>query len=134
MSISVLLIGERGSGKSSLMASITQIPFPTAEGVTNDRCQVRVRLKRDREELLPIYRVSIINPNDGTRQIGETRDKNELQEIIRNTYSLAAVDEIPISRDMIDIEVLGAKVDAEFIELPGLNSVPYFLSAADKIE
>lgn len=120
----VLLIGESGSGKSSLLAAITQIPLPTAEGVTNDRCAIMVRLTRGRRQgLLPLYQVSVNNPEEGLQCIGETTDKGELQELIREAHLIATVAEVPISRDRIEINVLGAEIDAEFIELPGLNPV-----------
>ena len=124
----VLLIGENDSGKSSLMAAITQIPFPTDEGVRNDRCAIRVRLTRGGGQgLLPIYQVLMSNPDEELQRIGETTDKGELQELIQEAHSRATVAEVPISRDMIEIDVLGAEIDAEFIELPGLNPVIHLL-------
>lgn len=130
----ILLIGESGSGKSSLMSAITQIPFTTAEGTGNGRCPVKVRLSQRGQGPFPIYQVSVLNSFEGLQPIGETTDKEELQELIQTAYLVATVAEAPISNDMIQVDVLGAEVDAEFIELPGLNLVIHRLSAnADKI-
>jgi len=129
----ILLIGESGSGKSSLMSAITQIPLTTAEGGGNDRCPVKVRLTRRGQVPFPIYQVSVSNSDDGLQPIGETADKEELQALMQRAYLVATVAEAPISNDMIQVDVLGADVDAEFIELPGLNPVIYRLTTlADK--
>lgn len=130
----ILLIGESGSGKSSLMSAITQIPLTTAEGVANDRCPVKVRLIRREQDPVPIYQVSVFNSTDGLQPIGRTPDKEELQALIQRAYLATTVAEVPILNDMIQVDVLGAEVDAEFIELPGLNLVIYRLNTiADKI-
>ena len=65
----------------------------------------------------------MLNSLGHLQNIGETKDKEKLRALIHTAYSEPRVAEGPIFSDMIQVDVHGAGLDAEFIELPGLAPV-----------
>jgi len=145
----IVVIGNQGSGKSSLIEAIAKIGLPKAKGTTT-RCPMEIILKTEVHEG-PKYRVSLkikFRP-DGTLlvnskpdEFASTNNPEELTRII-NCAQLAilnptkgkeeflALEEqqcesyqsrLAFSRNVVVLEVTGAESDLTLYDLPGIIS------------
>ena len=145
----IVVIGNQGSGKSSLIQAIAKISLPQAKGTTT-RCPMEIILKTSVHEG-PKYRVSLkikFRP-DGTPlvnsepdEFASTENPEELTHII-NCAQLAilnptkgkeeflALEEqqceiyrsrLAFSKNVVVLEVTGAESDLTLYDLPGIIS------------
>jgi len=143
----IVVIGNQGSGKSSLIQAITKISLPQAKGTTT-RCPMEIILKTEAHEGQK-YHVSLkikFGP-DGTPLVGSKLDgfasANSPEELVRiiNCAQLAilnpgkgkehflALEErqcetyqsrLAFSNNVVVIEVTGAESDLTLYDLPGI--------------
>lgn len=145
----IVVIGNQGSGKSSLIEAIGKISLPQAKGTTT-RCPMEIILKTEVHEG-PKYRVSLkikFGPdgapmvNSKLDEFASTKSPEELTRII-NRAQLAilnptkgkeeflALEEqqcenyqsrLAFSKNVVVLEVTGAESDLTLYDLPGIIS------------
>jgi len=141
----LVVIGNQGHGKSSLMESIAKIKLPRAQGTTT-RCPMEIILRTSEVPQEPEYRVSVRYESDKTTgpkklvEFATTQNLDDLRLMIKRAQILVlnpgkgkeeflALDEHQcesykstgqFSEDVVLIEVAGAQDDITFVDLPGL--------------
>lgn len=145
----IIVMGNQGSGKSSLIEAIAKISLPQAKGTTT-RCPMEIILKTEAHEG-PKYRVALkvkYQPdgtplvNSKSDEFASTNSPDELRRII-NCAQLAilnptkgkeeflALEEqqcesyqsrLTFSKNIVVVEVAGAESDITLYDLPGIIS------------
>ena len=140
----LVLLGSHGSGKSSLIEAITQIPVPySIEGERCTKCPMEIRLRRGNEGGQWRCWVSVLRKTSTLRGSNElvpfdsTTKKADLELLLRRarlatfnpssfvSYRLDVEDppqpgqEDQISEDIIVVNITGAAVELTLIDLPG---------------
>ena len=137
----VVLLGEQGSGKSSLIEILTQIPLPRS--INNEkgtRCPIEIHLSRGDEWRCSIF---LRNIQGRPQNFDETTDKDIVPLLLSHAQHAAfnltnsqllrlSVADPPaylvplgsVSRNVVEVKITGAGVDAIFVDLPGLSPIP----------
>ena len=140
----LVLLGGHGSGKSSLIEAITQIPVPCSiEGERCTKCPMEIRLRRGNEGSQWSCSVSVLRKTSSLRGPNELvpfdsiTNKADLQLLLQRarlatfnpssfaSYRLDVEDppqpgrEDQISEDVIIVNITGAAVELTLIDLPG---------------
>lgn len=141
----IVVIGNQGSGKSSLIEASAGIKLPRAKGTTT-RCPMEIILKTSKNPDEPEYCVSLrfdnssMAANRGPCPFATAQDLDDLLLMIRRAQlailnpkkeprDLLELDEsqchnyksdLSFSRNFVMVEVAGAAVDLTFIDLPGI--------------
>lgn len=140
----LVLLGSHGSGKSSLIEAITQIPVPySIEGERCTKCPMEIRLRRGSEGAQWSCSVSVLPKTCFLRGANEavhfdsTINKADLEPLLQRarlatfnrlnfvSYRLDVENppqpgsEDQISEDIIMVDIMGAAVDLTLIDLPG---------------
>jgi hypothetical protein len=125
----IVLLGNRGCGKSSLMYALAQIPIHLSPTENDEplptRCPVQLNLRRTPGEA---WRSVIwIYPRGQERyEFERTNEKRELLRLIRRaqTEVLARIDgNRVISENKIVVQIWGAETEFNIIEVPGIDEV-----------
>ena len=136
----VVLLGEQGSGKSSLIEILTQIPLPRSiDDSKGTRCPIEIHLSRGDEWRCS---VSLRNIQDRSQDFDETTNKDTVPTLLSraqlaafnltNEHHRLNVEDpdgyiLPlgsVSRNVVEVRITGAGVDAIFVDLPGPSLVP----------
>jgi GTPase SAR1 family protein len=143
----IAVIGNQSAGKSSLIEAISKIKVPRSKGTTT-RCPMEVVLRSKRtDDWSCAVKLRLECSSDvpkgtelGTFEFAKTQIPEEVSLIIRRAQlailnpgkdpkDFLAFDEaqchkhtseLPFSRNMVVVEIIGADVDVTFIDLPGL--------------
>ena len=141
----IVVMGNQGSGKSSLIEASAGIKLPRAKGTTT-RCPMEIILKTSKHSDEPEYCVSLrfddspVAANRGSFPFASAQDLDDLLLMIRRAQ-LAILNpkkeprefleldqsqcnnyksDLSFSRNFVVVEVAGAAVDLTFIDLPGI--------------
>ena len=140
----LVLLGSHGSGKSSLIEAITQIPVPySIEGERCTKCPMEIHLRRGNEGCQWRCSVSVLlknSPLHGPNELvpfDSTTNKADAELLLLRarlatfdpsnfvSYRLDVEDppqpgqENQISEDIIVVNITGAAVELTLIDLPG---------------
>lgn len=140
----LVLLGSHGSGKSSLIEAITQIPVPySIEGERCTKCPMEIHLRRGNEGAQWSCSVSVLRRSSFLRGANEavhfdrTTNKADLGPLLQRaqlaTFNSSNFDsyrlnvenppqpgiESQISEDIIIVHIIGAAVELTLIDLPG---------------
>lgn len=137
----VVLIGEQGSGKSSLIEILAQVPLPRSiNNRKGTRCPIEIHLSGGDEWRCSVF---IRNIQGQSQNFDETTDKDVVplllsraqhaafnftyQHHLRLNVANPPAYLVPlgsVSRNVVEVKITGAGVDAIFVDLPGLGPVP----------
>jgi hypothetical protein len=143
----IALVGNQSSGKSSLIEAISTIKLPQ-DIDTCTRCPMEVRLCEEGEEgwscTVSLRRFNSQPANGGPRTefFEKTTNKKEVELILRRAQLAILNPDKPVeyfvhldlandttasgtafSKDMIVVDIVGAKVNVTFIDLPGITNL-----------
>ena len=137
----IVVMGNQGSGKTSLINSIAQLDIKMTSGPgMATLCPVEIHLRRGKKEEWNCA-VSVRTPQR-TQLFRRISNKDELPGILRqvqiavlNPNRLDRLNlpdgppELPFSNDVIVVEIIGAAVDITFVDLPGLDLAVYVVTS-----
>ena len=144
----IVIIGDQGTGKSSLTESIAGISLPKGKGTTT-RCPMEIILKSSVPSVATKYQVSLKKEfkNDSSptfenkpELFAMTDSVEELRVIIKRAQLILLNPKKPkdkflmldetecdncqcelnFSRDLVVVEIVGAEMDLTFVDLPGI--------------
>ena len=141
----IVVIGNQGSGKSSLIEASAGIRLPRAKGTTT-RCPMEIIMKTSKDREGPQYTVSLRFDDSSAAvnrkpfEFATTQNLTDLMLMIRRAQLAILnpkkevkefltldeaqcenfVSELSFSRNLVVVEVAGAAVDVTFIDLPGI--------------
>jgi interferon-induced GTP-binding protein Mx1 len=124
----IAVMGDQSSGKSSVLESLSGVPFPRGSGLVT-RCPTQLTMKRATKASAPWRaRVSVARAGghggmtQGVAGCGEVRDKLELASAVeRVSEALIALSPSGFSSDTVVVEIVAPSVpDLTLIDLPGL--------------
>lgn len=117
----IAVMGDQSSGKSSVLQSISGIPFPRGAGLVT-RCPLELIMKKSPQDSSWSANISIRWSKDQPKESGNAYSMDELADKIRDLQNIIAADgENGFSGDSIVVKISSPdSPDLTLIDLPGI--------------
>ena len=122
----IVVMGDTSSGKSSLLSAISNIMFPSADGMCT-RCPTRLRMERSPESFKASVHINWHSTSKNSQRVvlkeiaGITKAIKNAQKLIIDSAKQS------VAKDIIEINLSGPEyVNVTLVDLPGALSLSRF--------